>query len=613
MPKNQTLKLILLCSFFVITFFFKSTVNAEYQPSEINTSVAISYELSKTVSTARYDITVSTSSSYPTVLNYYTIPVPLLNIKNLKANAGNKIYAINNKSSENSSSLTVDLEGQVVKQNSPFTFSIFYDIEALENETSDTKRYILPAKFANDINVSKLIVTYPKTLGEIQFSSMKESNTEQISENVKISYTNVTDSKIELVLGKSIIFNFAIDRTIENTENSPINYEVNLPRPQYNQSLIIKSITPLPTASYKDENGNYFISYLLLANEKVNVKVTGAVLITDNNLESNISYQEKRNNSTTDSIWNLADVSSIKQFELYQTINSTKIQNNVLISDKNTFVKNTYEYVLDNLKLSSESTVFSRLGADKIAQNSQDVSPDDYTDFTIALLRKYGIPSRMILGIVVPVKESEKPYVHSWLEYYMDETGWVSLDPAYNDATGGASQFSKSFVDHIAIVARGNNPYLPKLSRDVLDFTRVEYSSTNQDSFLKASTEVKIVNGQFKLILKNVGNTIITKVDLNSDVLKLSDLQSNNILLPGNSIEIPLHINNSINSSNTAEVLITDSNNMTITNLVTFNTNDLYGSELTVLKIFLICSLALTTTTILWYLIKKYTIIPYAK
>jgi hypothetical protein len=442
---------------------------------------------------------------------------------------------------------------------------------------------------------------------------MKESNTEQVSESVKISYTNVTDPKIELVLGKSIIFNFVIDRIIENTESASINYEINLPRPQYNQSLIIKSITPLPTASYKDENGNYFISYLLLPNEKINVKVSGAVLVTDNDLESDLSYQEKRNNSTTDSIWDLADTSAIKQFELYQAINSTKIQNNVLLSDKKIFVKNTYDYVLDNLKLSSESTVFSRLGANKIAQNSQEVSPDDYTDFTIALLRKYGIPTRMILGIVVPVKESEKPYVHSWVEYYMDETGWISLDPAYDDATSGTSQFSKSFVDHIAIVARGNNPYLPKLSRDVLDFTTVEYSTTNQDSFLKASTEIKIVNGQFKLILKNIGNTIITQININSDVFKLSELQSNNILLPGSSVEIPLYISKPTNSSNTAEVLITNSNNVTITNLVTFNTDDLYGSEFAILKVFLICTLILTTSTILWYLFKKYTIIPYAK
>jgi hypothetical protein len=604
--------------FSVTTLFILGLLNSEtrithaqYTPDIISTSANINYSVSAKTVRAQYQITISTSSNYPTVLNYYSIQLPIKNISNYSASSGPNSFLVTPIVRGENTEISIDFNGQVVKQNAPFNFTLAYELNNTEIQLSDSYNYVLPAKFAKDLVLNEVIVNFQTTQGKPQYSSAKYSDLIINNDNSKLIYNKIEDSKIELILGKDITYTFNIKKTLINNQETDLNFELNLPRPQHNQSLIIKNINPLPSYTYSDNSGNYFASYRISPGESKEIQILGFVIISENSSEQSLDFSQKRNNLVVDSIWNLTDQKEIQRFVLFNKINNIILTDNNIQGDKNVFIQNSYNYVIERLTPASKTDVSTRSGADNVISKVDSASPDDYTDFLISLLRKYGIPSRMVIGVIKPINVNEKSYIHNWVEYYTDDLGWVTLDPAYEDLSN-TKYFGKTFVDHIAIIVRENNPYSPKLTNQLLSETVFESGVNKQDPIISAELKLVNENNSYFLQIKNTGNTIINSFSLESNIFEVSKLNQSNIsVLPTQVYVLPLNQNSKseVSKEYTSSITLYDTNLQSFRGVFSANLSNSISSENIVFKILLYSSLIMFGLIIIWLLFKKFSII----
>jgi transglutaminase-like putative cysteine protease len=78
----------------------------------------------------------------------------------------------------------------------------------------------------------------------------------------------------------------------------------------------------------------------------------------------------------------------------------------------------------------------------------------------IALSRAAGIPARYLEGVLYlePATEALARREHAWLEVYLPDIGWTTMDPTMGRSLGMRDKyFAANSPDHI-IVTRGRNP-----------------------------------------------------------------------------------------------------------------------------------------------------------
>ena len=95
-------------------------------------------------------------------------------------------------------------------------------------------------------------------------------------------------------------------------------------------------------------------------------------------------------------------------------------------------IKSDYTYINDVLeydfsKVESEN---ERIGA-KAALMGGGAVCMEYSDSMIALLRAQGIPTRAAVGYISIGEEQEHNMPHQWVQVWVPEYGWLSIDPTY--------------------------------------------------------------------------------------------------------------------------------------------------------------------------------------
>jgi hypothetical protein len=553
-------KTLIFCSTFILIFSF-SPFKA-YSDEEFNISSSFKHTVTENnqVETV-VDISIQANNN-SRVLSFFTITIPqeeiepTVSILNSEKEVTTTVYHKNNVT--DIAAVFTDL---IISDTKATTLRISYTTD-LESEGN---KFVFHSKLT-DIDTSSITILFPKDMGEIVWSSNTVSKFSSQGNLYKTEINNPSSSDEILVLGDSLVYNFSISRSLNNTlQESSQTFDITLPQDNSSQTLIIASLDPLPDSSSRDEEGNLTVSYTVEPEEQIDVSISGYILTMDSNTQI-----EKPTNPLfikQSGFWKITDNQEITNINRYIDRNWIDLPDNFegvddLTSDssKESFYKGIYKYIVNRLEVDTESSTVlqggSRDGASAVLEDVSKADADDYADLCVAVYRYYDIPARMVVGFLTDVSGiTDDGIFHSWCEYYDEvEQSWISLDPFLEDYKG-VDIYHNSLKDHIKIITRGKSSVSPKLAFYSTNDFRASSTSdevtpslnfTAEILFEKVSTISKYIKGS--IVINNTGNIPLTQFTILEENIPISehiDLISNEailLLLPGESISIPFNI-----------------------------------------------------------------------
>jgi len=367
---------------------------------------------------------------------------------------------------------------RTIEKNSPFRISMTYDthdnvvksgnlvtivasslptdtVFVRNNEVTDVKNKTT-INTTTEFNYNLSIIT------DKNISTLAKSYTPFTKEEKddKIYYNFAAEDRIEkspmLEFGTSVIYRFELEYKTPKTDNlipsqvsdvfqavSTNIYEISLPREfaETNQKVLIDEISPLPKNIFLDKEGNVIASFETPANKEDMIKVKGYI-----SSRQNTWNQEEKNpldinlNEYLNKIREDKESNNYLLPTKYWEVKDPFIQNKAQELKENTvtlyeLVDNVYQYVNDTLtydeaKADSEN---ERIGAVKALTGGASVCME-YADSMIAILRAQGIPARAALGYANITDESTDLVRHQWLQIWIPDYGWLSIDPTFESS-----------------------------------------------------------------------------------------------------------------------------------------------------------------------------------
>ncbi len=144
------------------------------------------------------------------------------------------------------------------------------------------------------------------------------------------------------------------------------------------------------------------------------------------------------------------------------------------------------------------------------------------------------------------VKMINHGFYHSWVEYWDQDRGWQSLDPALEDYSN-ANFFEMEQFNHITILSRGYNYIRPRMTFfDQNDFViSFPGSIINENILVENTVRVNPLKKSYEEVvgvieIKNIGNTIISLGDFAlQEEIVLGNYNPLQLVLPGQFISVP--------------------------------------------------------------------------
>jgi hypothetical protein len=555
--------LYLFSPLFLFIIFLNSTFANE------GFKIYTAFEHTLTESSIDSQVLIQIQSDSPRVLSYYTASIPIkdLNTECLNYKTGQPVECtLYHRGSV--TDVLFNLKNSVVKPDAPMEILLKY---STSSTTSNT--YTMPSQIS-DTTTNSILIRYPKEMGEPLWSSDPIQNIKASGENLEIIINKPSYSSISLLFGENVTYRFDISKVFSNSlEGENQTFEVYVPADTSNQIVIWDEISPQPNTTLKDEDGNYIFKYIVAPNETLDCKISGYIKKTE-------TTQEEVSNSfltETTGYWSITNNTEFKRVNTYLKKKGLKIEDNfddindIDDNQKELFYKYIYQYVIERLNYESNISLGitneTRLGANALTEASNESSTIDYADFLIAILRKYKVPSRLIIGYISNITGyTADGFYHHWVEYFDTTTNkWITVDPFLEEYFEKPLSGS-SFYDHIVILKRGKSAVSPKMSffqdndfvvrSDTQENVKAEFDVNSQISF----EEYKITNRYLKgyIYVSNVGNTAISSYKiLKSNISNIqrymdpvNNLQSQ-IILPKQNSTLQLNIpTEKVNSKN---------------------------------------------------------------
>lgn len=399
-----------------------------------------------------------------------------------------------------------------------------------DKDTNTKTSYSYFLNISVDSNIPTISKIYPS---KYTVSKEKQKTTYSFSASERIG------KSAYLEFGNSRVFKFELKYKTPKTDNlipkeyskalnilSTNIYEISLPRDfgETNQSAKILSIYPTPNRIEKDEEGNIIAQFEVPANEESEINIVGYVWVKGNSLEDtssipNPTYSEYLSKIASDSYLN-----KYTNATKYWEVNDEYIQQEAKnLIGTNTYVldiiKADYKYVNDKLEYddSKINEGNDRIGAKAALQGGGSVCME-YADSMIALLRAQGIPARAALGyagISTLEKTTENNIRHQWLQVWIPEYGWLSIDPTYESPNMKIGQdidrvvwetFNGDVLSNIRVYSADNLS-----SIDSLDYTLKVYAVEEEPDItsLKEYSDIQNISNESDSGISNTLNTFV--------------------------------------------------------------------------------------------------------
>jgi len=524
--------------FILAVSIFSFTLLSHTFASNVTEEIGIKYSLAEKYTDIIYEVSFTATNNQTTVLDYYTLTIPQTEISADSLQCNGRTQNHDTYKQSNYSNITLSLDGYILKPGDKLNCTFQY---RLINENTQID---FPAKYADGFDTKYIEITYPSSWGELVFSSIKPQENIKNANSYKITFLNPQITNIRILLGNSLKYKYTISKELTNTSDITLTNEIPLPVATSRQMVSVDYIDPLPNNSYQDIDGNIFLVYDVQPSSKIQVNISGNVMLVDNSDTNSIDDES----SSIVDYWDLQSESEINRISLYLNQNQVEIKKNYGL------YKALYRYVIDRLSPTSQesSSVENPLrgGVEGALSRKSSAISEDYVDFLIALYREHGIPSRMSLGYVYSPDKNKNGFFHSWVEYFDQKSDWRAIDPALDDVSEG-DFFDSDLSDHIAIIQRSSNAFNPKLpyfTDSEYNFVLDDASSDIKENLTIASEKTSVPNFMptvtNNLTFTNTGNTII-----NSIICEELGININQTLLPKDSVQASFTVENNTNNS----------------------------------------------------------------
>lgn len=548
---KKTVYLSSLVLFFVLPI---SHIHAK-ENFKINTL----FEHTITDTTISTEIVLQISADTPRVISYYTASLPIkgLNTKCYLVKTGKKIECTNYHRGSNTDVL-FELNNSVVKPDIPLEIKITYEMKTDLEDAYNISSKVL------DTTTNSVIIKYPKEKGEPLWTSDPLSNIKLVNESYLVTINKPVYQSISLLFGRSILYEFSISRTFQNSTTENQTFELVIPPDTKDQSIIWGEISPLPNSSIIDDDGNYIFKYLVQPEKTVDCKIDGYI----EKLVSTESQTLKSYLTKETGYWKVVNTSESKRVQSYMSKKGVVLPDNFedveeLDSiNKELFYKHIYKYIVEKLSIEKDLQLgienAARLGAETLVESPQNAKPLDYADFYIALLRKYNVPSRLVIGYVSKISGyTSDGFYHYWVEYFdSSKNRWITADPFLEDYLE-KDLYKNDFYDHITVLRRGKSTVSPNVTfYSENDFTVEFVSESKLEKNFNPNAELyfeelKSTDSHLKgyLYIINNGNIAVTSSSILSsniaDLRKYIDPVNNitsQVILPKQNATIQLNI-----------------------------------------------------------------------
>ncbi len=265
-------------------------------------------------------------------------------------------------------------------------------------------------------------------------------------------FANPGGEAISALFGNQQIYQLKADYYLNNNTSNPGLTQIALPPDTPWQKINYQVLEPLPDDFKLDQDGNWIATYKLAPATSMTVKIQALVKVSINQDPNIPVISPGKEHLATAKPWPV-DNGQIK--DLAKTYNSPKT---------------IYQYSIDTLDYTTKdlSKKIDRLGTMEALNNPTDATCQEFTDLFITLARANNIPARRLTGYAYSNNEKLKPLslnqdiLHAWPEYW-DETkkNWISVDPTWEDTTGGIDYFNQFDLNHLVFAINGVDSNLP--------------------------------------------------------------------------------------------------------------------------------------------------------
>lgn len=201
----------------------------------------------------------------------------------------------------------------------------------------------------------------------------------------------------------------------------------NIPGRQQVLSIDFKSKEPQKTFTKNKKSYAFFTFFEPKSVEKIEIEAI--LLLNDNDL-----VNAKKNKKKPEII----NAKKYLKQQLNFQVKNKKIKavaESIAGKTDEEIARNIYQYVIDQL----EYKIFKQQnrGAKKALLTKQG-DCTEYSELMVTLCRAKGIPAKIVTGVVISNAANPR---HNWVEIYLKEYGWVSVDPTHGDHENAITTF----------------------------------------------------------------------------------------------------------------------------------------------------------------------------
>lgn len=414
---------------------------------------------------------------------------------------------------------------QIIGLNKEYSFSLRFKSTNIAKRLGKVVSVNVPkVSQSGQLDSFKVTLSVPTFFGDPDFIFPKPQGVNESGRRINFNFNGpVSQTGISAIFGQSLGFSFEANYHLKNNSIFPKLLKIPLPGSSQYQKSYISDIEPRPENTEPDSSGNIFAFYKVNPGEKKDVAVRGGIqtfLTSQRKVILGISEIQSYLGDTN--FWSAGNPALRNKLNEILELQETKA-NIEKAREIDKYVSNFLQF--DYSRLSNDD--FKRFGSITALNNPEKALSAEFVDLEIALLRSAGIPSRQVIGFSLP--SHGRPYsfynnnLHTWVEIYDEQLGWVFADPAWENTTKGGQFFQFNDLNHLSLViSKGNDDFiLPfKVDTGLLDGDLIEKKAAELD----VKVDQKVLSGfpsKLKIRINNLGNVTFPESGLKIDSSKI--------------------------------------------------------------------------------------------
>ncbi|MFA5933133.1 MAG: transglutaminase-like domain-containing protein [Microgenomates group bacterium] len=525
-------KFILIFLLFLIFVVLPKNVSAA---SEFETDYKVSYDVTEDGVTQVAEKITLTNLTETYYASTFVLTIGSTSLGDVSAIDGGGVMEAKSEVKDNKTVVTLKFNEQITGIDKTQTFTLKYKSNDFALKIGKNWEVNLPRIHeGEDIKTFNVALSVPLSFGEPTSITPKPKSESDGAGKLVLNFTKdqLANSGVSVNFGSNQVFDFNLKYNLNNNSFFPTVVSISLPMNTNYQDVLINSINPKPLNVTTDLDGNYLAWYQIQKRSSEQVTVSGSVKL----------YINPKTNTTK---LTKAQVSGLTKSDKYWERDNPSIKAVNAEIFKNGKPKTTeeqvhqiYQYLVNTLKYNSAISEQTRLGALTSLSNLDRSKALEFTDLFIALVRADGIPARGLDGIAYSQNKTLRPLslipdvTHSWTEYFDEHSGWVMVDPTWEQTSGGVDYFNKLDLNHFVINIRGESSTSPTAAT-VAEMT-VSPNEFAPNSSPQIDLDVKPelwvgLPGIFKVIIQNNGSITIPSNSINISAGRINLLDSKEI------------------------------------------------------------------------------------